>query len=192
MKAEKEDNRKWKLLESVGGPDIGVFQVRYDFYLNPRNCEKIEAVVLEGGDWVNVVATTKEEKIITVRQFRFGTSRFTTEIPGGLMDSHETPLEAAKRELREETGYTSLKWVYLGNVEPNPAVQSNLCHHWLAEDAEKTENMEQDLGEDIYVIPMGIHEIRQEILSGSLRHSLALSALSRVYQLWELPEKKVL
>ncbi|MHC4943700.1 MAG: NUDIX hydrolase [Planctomycetota bacterium] len=176
--------RPWKLLKQESGPDLNLFKVRYLWMENPRNRRQLKRLVLEGVDWVNVVALTRERKAVMVRQYRFGVGKVTTEIPGGTVEPGETSREAAERELREETGYTSRSWRYLGAVEPNPAFHDNLCHQWLAEDAEQSGTPRPDPGEDITVHTFSLEELKEEIASGRLKHSLALSALSRVFDLW--------
>jgi len=177
--------RTWRCVKSETGPDLKLFTVRYDWMENPRNHKTLKRTVLESVDWVNIVAVTPQNRIIVVRQYRFGTGMITTEIPGGMVDPGETSGQAAARELQEETGYTSSHWKYLGAVEPNPAFQNNLCHHWLALDVEKTEKTDFDDGEDIVVSALSVDEIRSEIKKGHLLHALALTALSHVFNPFE-------
>ena len=174
----------WPHVKSERGPQIPLFGVRLDWLENPRTGEVLQRLVLETPDWVNVVALTPEGRAVMVRQFRFGIGKITTEIPGGIVDHGETSGEAARRELLEETGYTSNDWEYLGVVEANPATQNNLCHHWLARDVIKNGTVALGEGEDISVLEMTLEEIKQEIREQRLLHSLALSALARVFALW--------
>ncbi len=174
----------WSLVESVPGPDLIICRARFDTLVNPRTEAALRRTVLETPDWVNVVARTPDERYVVVRQYRFGPGRITTEIPGGVIDPDEAPEAAARRELREETGYTAGTWRCLGLVEPNPAFHDNVCHHFLAEDAELTHETEQDPGEDIAVAALTAGEIREEVRSGRMRHSLVISALCRVMDLW--------
>jgi 8-oxo-dGTP pyrophosphatase MutT (NUDIX family) len=160
-----------------------IFRPRYDTLRNPRTDEVLRRLVLETPDWVNVVALTDARELVVVRQFRFGSDSITTEIPGGVIDAGEAHATAAQRELREETGFTSTRWTYLGAVEPNPAFHTNLCHHWLAEGAVRTHELELDRGEDIVIATIPLAEVPARIRRGEIRHALVLTALSHVLDL---------
>lgn len=180
--------KSWEVIRSEQGPNLILFQARYDWVRNPRNAKSMKAVILECADWVNIVAVTPEKKVVVVKQFRFGVGKTTIEIPAGIIDRGETPAQAAVRELKEETGYTATKWKYLGWVEANPAFLNNLCHQWLALDAVKTYAPQLDDGEEISVSELTLKEVRGEIEQGHIRNSLSVLALSRVFDLRSLEE----
>lgn len=175
--------KPWEILRSEPGPDLILFRSRYDWVRNPRNARSLKALILESADWVNIVALTPEKKVVVVRQYRFGVGKTTLELPAGIMDAGETPEQAAIRELKEETGYTSANWKYLGWVETNPAFLNNLCHQWLALDVVKTSAPELDEGEEISVAELSLEEVRFEIEQGNMRNSLTVLSLSRVFDL---------
>ena len=176
-------DKDWELLDSQRGEDLGLFAARYDWMKNPRNGSRLKALILESPDWVDIVAVTPEGKIVVVYQYRFGIGEHTTEIPAGLMEQDETPGEAARRELREETGYTARDWKYLGWVQANPAFMDNLCHQWLALDAIKTDMVELDAGEDVGIRELTVDEVYQEIKAGRMRNTYTLLALAQVFDL---------
>jgi 8-oxo-dGTP pyrophosphatase MutT (NUDIX family) len=187
MDKKQNKNKKpavWQRHRTEKGPHLEILQARFDWLKHPGNQKEMKRLVLEANDWVNIVATTPNNEVVVVRQYRFGAEKITTEIPGGMVDHGEDSEAAAIRELKEETGYTSIKWRYLGSVEPNPAILNNLCHSWYAKDAVQTEEMNPDEGEDIVVTTLTLDEIRNEIQAGSFRHSLALLALTKVFDLW--------
>jgi 8-oxo-dGTP pyrophosphatase MutT (NUDIX family) len=185
MDAEHEPDRAWKVVRSEPGPELILFKTRFDWLANPRNRKIIRAVVLEAPDWVNVVALTPEKKILAVRQFRFGIRQLSLEIPAGLVDPGEAPLQAAKRELDEETGYTAREWKSLGWSYANPAFLTNRVHNFLALDAQRTGSPHLEEGEDLEAYELSLEEIERAIQSDSMRNSNTLLALARVFDLRE-------
>ena len=178
---------EWQKVRSEPGPDLGILTVRFDWLKHPIEDRTLKRVVLESVDWINVVALTEDGKSVMVEQYRFGTGSCTIETPGGMVDAGETPLLAAQRELKEETGYSGGHWESLGAVQPNPAIHPHLCHHFLARGVTKNDAQDLGQGEAIAVHLYTIDQIRAAIVDGSLRHVLAISALSRVFNLWSLP-----
>ena len=183
----KPTDLDWKRMDSQFGEDLILFRPRFDQMRNPRSLRVLRRLVLESVDWVNMVALTEDGSSVMVRQFRFGVSYTTLETPGGMIDPGEDSMSAAKRELREETGYTGGNWRYLGAVEPNPAYHNHLCHHWLARDVVATQEPDPTPGEAIDVVLMSETEVIRAVQEGVIKHALALSALSRVYELWPRP-----
>jgi 8-oxo-dGTP pyrophosphatase MutT (NUDIX family) len=162
----------WKILESS--------------YLRPKfrqdKCELengkiLDAVVLEFRTWANVLAITKDQKVVLVRQYRHGTKEVCVEFPGGIVEKDEDPLEGAKRELLEETGYTAANIIEVGRVYPNPAMQSNELVCYLATGAEKVSAQNLDEGEAIEVDLMPLDELVALAKSGKFPNALQLAVL---------------
>ena len=183
----EDDSLRWVKLGSEAGPEIPLFRVRLDTMRHPTSSAEFERLVLETSDWVTVVAVTSDGKIVMVEQYRFGVGEITIEPVAGLVDQGEDSLGAAKRELLEESGFGKGTWRYLGSVQANPAIHNNLCHHWLVEDVELVQSPKPDAGEAIRVHLMSVEDIKEAIDSGRLKHPLGLSALTRVFPLWDYP-----
>ena len=141
-----------------------------------RGTEK-DFVVVQPSDWCNVLALTATGELVLVRQFRFGIDGFSLEIPGGVMEPGEDPVEAGLRELREETGFAGVRARLLGSVHPNPAIQSNRCHFVLVEEAVRSAELEWDADEEIEVCTVPAGEVLAHARAGGITHALVLNAL---------------
>ena len=133
--------------------------------------------VFDSGDWVNIIPVTENREVLMIEQYRHGTENFTLEIPGGTVDSDDpSPVYAAERELLEETGYIAQKWIPLGQSHPNPAIQGNLCHTFLALNVRQIEIPEFAGTEDIAVRLLPLDDVPDLIRSGTITHALVMVA----------------
>ena len=152
-------------------------RVRFDPPESDR--EGADFFVSHAPAWINVIARTSDDRLIFIRQFRFGVERITLEIPGGMCDAGEEPFTSARRELREETGYVSDCWYDLGSVEPNPALQDNRCHMFFADNVRLEGEQRLDPHERIDVETIPFPEVSGMIRSGEISHSLVVAAFYR-------------
>jgi 8-oxo-dGTP pyrophosphatase MutT (NUDIX family) len=128
-------------------------------------------------DWVNVIPLTPDHRVAFVRQFRHGVGADTLEVPGGQMDPGDaTPLQAARRELLEESGFAGETWELLGWVHPNPAILVNRCHSFLVRDARPVSPIRNDHDERTEVELVPLEEVPRLILDGTITHALVLNA----------------
>lgn len=170
--------RHWRLLDSREISDHKIFRLIADRYrLEPEGRER-DFFKFHAPDWINVVPLTADQEVVMVRQYRHGVRDVTLEIPGGMIDADEPPATAALRELREETGYTTEKIRPLGNVWPNPAIQTNVCHFFLAEDVRYEGPPTPDPYERIEVETVPLAEIPGLIKDGEIRHALVIGAFA--------------
>jgi 8-oxo-dGTP pyrophosphatase MutT (NUDIX family) len=168
----------WRRLSTELVHDCRVFRLQRARYERSAGDERSEAsfYVVDAPEWINVIPLTPEREVVMIRQFRYGTDRATLEIPGGMVDPGEDPAAAAPRELREETGCEAERVSFLGAVEPNPAIQNNRCHSFLAEGVRPVGTPQPDAHESFEVVRVPLDEIPARIADGTITHSLVVAA----------------
>jgi len=136
----------------------------------------------------NVVLTfplTADNHVLFVRQYKHAAGNIFLELPGGVIDEGEdVPVEAAKREMLEETGYTSDEIEQLLEVIDNPTKDTNKIYFYLARNVQKVAEQDLDASEDIEVIKVPLEEVETLVLSGKINVSgsvaLCLLALRKL------------
>ena len=147
--------------------DGNVLHVVCDTIELPNGKEATREICLHNGA-VAVIPILPDGRVIMERQYRYAVSRVVLEIPAGKLDSpDEIPLEAAKRELREETGALAGKITYLGKLLTSPALVSEIIHLYLAEELTFTE---RELDEDEFLDVEYIHlsELKKMVMNGEI------------------------
>lgn len=176
--------RPWPRLSTRPVGDFRIFTVRSDLKVAPRTGKQHDFYVIDCVNWVNACAITPDRNLVMIEQYRHGSDTIELEVPGGMLDPHESdPIVGGVRELREETGYTGGRTRVIGEMFPNAAIMSNRCHTVLVEDARLTHPTEFDHGEDISVRLVPLDEIPHHIASGRIRHAIVLAALNH-FDLW--------
>jgi 8-oxo-dGTP pyrophosphatase MutT (NUDIX family) len=179
MHEPTSDPPLWEVVASEELQDCAVFRVRRDHARSPRTGQIHAFYGIEADGWVNVVPVTNSGEVVMVRQYRHGTRELTLEIPGGIIDPGETPVEAAGRELLEETGYAGGHLVPLGSVNPNPALFANRVHTFIARGVELRQAIQQSGTEETAVVLLPVDSVRNAIESGQIDHALVVVALCR-------------
>ncbi len=173
---EENCARKWHLESQKDFSKCAVFDIKQQEFSHPDG-RKGSFYVSKTRDWVQVLALTKDEKIILVKQYRFGVQDFSIEPAGGVMDEGEDPIVAGVRELREETGYVGKDPIIIGKVSSNPAILDNYSHFVLVRDCEKVCEIDLDENEDVEYMLCTMQELDKLVLEGRVHHSISLASL---------------
>ena len=136
-----------------------------------------EYYVLEYPDWVNVIAITKDGQFVMERQYRHALGCTCYELPCGVMEEDETPLEAAKRELAEETGFGNGEWKELMTLSANPSTMTNLTHCFLATGVERISEQHLDPTEELSVHLLSREEVLSLLRNNEMMQSLMVAPL---------------
>lgn len=141
-----------------------------------------EFALVDCPDWVNIVAVTKngegQDCFILVRQYRPGGEVTTLEFPGGLVDTGEQPVQAAARELEEETGFRAGWLEQIGKTNPNPAFMTNNVHTFVAHEvSHATSDRDLDDNEIVDVELVPVERLFNQQEPAFLSHGVVIVAL---------------
>lgn len=143
-----------------------IFDVRVESVELPEGKTGYRELVDHPGG-VGIVALTKENKILMVRQYRKAIEKEILEIPAGKLEKNEDPLECGKRELEEETGYKADELVSLGFLYPSPGFANEVTHLYLAWGLEKGE-VNPDDDEYLDILEVSYEEIYSKIMNNEI------------------------
>lgn len=167
---------KWKKIRSESDYNGKRIKIRKDFFKLP-NGDETDFTVLERGEIVAILPITSRNEIVVVEQYRPAVNKITIDIPGGGVNSKESPLEAAKRELREETGITAGKIFKLGIFYPDSGRSEQIRHIYAATNL-KFDKQVLDEGEFINIKKIPYEKLKNMILKKDIKEiTLVLSFL---------------
>ena len=169
--------KEWKVLESEYLVRRPWLTARRDRLELPDGRIIPEYYVLEYPDWVNVIAITKDGQFVMERQYRHAARKISLELPCDVMEEGETPLEAAQRELLEETGFGGGQWKKLMELSPNPSAMSNTTHCFLAIGVEKIAEQHLDETEELSVLFMTKEEVKRMLNENQICQALMVAPL---------------
>lgn len=128
-------------------------------------------------NWASVLAITEDDQVVLVRQYRHGIAAESLELPAGVIEVGETPLDAARRELREETGYAAERWEPLASVATEPSRHTVQAHFFCAFGAKVVAEHSPDESEEIELVTVPKRDLVELVLRGEVVHGVHVGAI---------------
>ena len=172
------DYNHWKVLNSKYIIKEPWCTIRADHVLLSSGTEISEYYVSEYPNWANVIAITKDNQFIMVYQYRHGLQQRFYELPAGICDPSDlSPMDSAKRELLEETGYGNGNWQEIMVNSANPGTHNNYCYCYLATDVEKIDEQHLENTEDLELAVLSLEEVKDLLLNDKIKQSMHAAPL---------------
>ncbi len=150
--------------------------VRVDECVTGEGVKNAPYYILEYPDWVHMIVIDDKQRILITRQYRHGVKKIINEVPCGTVEKRDKkPIEAAKRELIEETGYTG-NFVLAGITSPNPATHTNNIYTYLVTHPIKSAEVKPDPSEIIKYNFIPLNEVFKLIDEKKFSQALHISS----------------
>lgn len=178
---EMNDERKWDIISSEYLIRRPWLTARRDHVRLPTGVENPEFYILEYPDWVNVIAITRKGEFVMIRQYRHGLGETRYELCAGVSEEGEDPIDSARRELLEETGYGGGEWQLWMTISANPSTTTNLTYCYLATNVELMSTQQLEETEDITVHLLTEKEVKALLVNDEIRQALMAAPLWKYF-----------
>ncbi len=169
--------KPWTVLETKLLVSERWLQLRED-RVRLSNGHEIERFhVIHGPDWASVLCVTEASEVVLVRQYRHGIGRVSLELPAGVIEPDESPEQAARRELAEETGFEASDWTSIQRVPTEPARHTTHAHFFCARGARLTRNPAPEATEVLEVVLVPLADLARLATDGSIEHGVHVGAI---------------
>ena len=184
MTTQNEDEKmKWETLSTEYLYRRPWLTARRDVVRLPIGKVYDEYYVLEYPTWINVIALTKDGRFVMVKQYRHGLGIVATELCAGVAEEGEDPLQTARRELLEETGFGGGEWELNMVISANPSSQNNLSYSFIARGVERIAEQHLDATEDIKVEILTEDEVWDMLINDNMKQALMAAPLWKYFAL---------
>ncbi len=192
--SQSKDDHQWSELSSRYVIKTPIFSLVRSKRVDREN-RKGDFFIVEAPEWVTVIPlfendlendpeNSSGDEFLMVRQYRHGSQAVTVEFPAGIVDPGEDPVDAAVRELKEETGYEAQEIIPIGSVNPNPAFMTNHTHTFLARGLKKVAEQQLDPLERVEYRKVPVAQVFANMGEGEYGNGVMLISLA-FFQKWK-------
>lgn len=167
----------WTVLKDKLIADRRWLRVHEQSVLLPNGARIDEFHLLESPSWVAVLPVTHDGTVILVQQYRHGLGHESRELPAGVIDAGESPSDAARRELLEETGYVADELIPLIELYPEPHRSTHCAHFFVAHDVRDSGSARPEPSEVIEIVTRSSAELVADALCGRIQHAAHTAAI---------------
>lgn len=168
--------KPWKIMSDERLFSSAPFNVIKRKLRKPDEGKIFDSYIIDAPEWVNIIGVTDKDEILLIEQFRFGSNTIELEIPGGVIEKGENPVDGARREFEEETGFSSDEFIEIGCVNANPAIMNNKCYTFLAKNIYKKGAQSLDPDEIIDYKLIKYSEVREKLKKGKITNAYVVAA----------------
>jgi len=173
------DHKNWKTLSEKVVYENPWIAVEHHDVITPSGSEGIYGLVKFKNKAIGIVPVDEDDHIYLVGQYRYPLDEYSWEIPEGGGPLNEAPMDAARRELKEETGLTAESWTYLGRIHTSNSATNEEGFLYMAEKLTQ-EEPEMDETEEIVVRRVHLKEAVDMVMKSEITDSLSMCAILMV------------
>jgi ADP-ribose pyrophosphatase len=166
----------WKIAHTFK-QQVDRFQITIDKVVLPNEEEKTFSFI-DFSQGVCILPITNNGEVICLKQYRHALKDWQWELPAGMIEPGHTPLDAAKKELEEETGYVAEHWLELGSFFPSPGSTTEEIHLFAAAGLTSTEQ-KLETGEQIELHTISMQALKDLVVNGEFKHGAGLATILR-------------
>jgi len=169
--------KPWTTLNETLHADCKIFNVYKRHCIHSPDKREGDFFVIKSANWALSIPLTPDNQIVMVRQYRFSIDDLCWEVPGGVLQTNESPITAATRELKEETGFIGENPQIIGSAFPNPAIMNNQISFVLIHNCIQKSITNWDHHEELEVKIFPIDTVFSMAYNGAIKHAMVLNAL---------------